>query len=149
MVDLDSFFLIQVIVFACVLAAVSAQFNQGQYFPQKDQYQWNRYNQNNRFPWNNNNNYNNYNRYQNYNPYKPYSNNPRPTFNVAKATASVSPSAAPSFSSVTPAASAEASVAPVVESFVALPVAKAVSDDGHAETVKYGNEIRPDGSYDF
>ncbi|XP_045446199.1 larval cuticle protein LCP-22-like [Melitaea cinxia] len=138
-----------VVVFACVLAAVSAQFNPGQYFPQKDQYQFNRYNQNNRFPYNNNNNYNNYNRYQNYNPYKPYVNNPRPTVTVAKATASVSPSVFPSFASVTPAAPAAVSVAPAVESIAKLPVAKAVSDDGHAETVKYGNEIHPDGSYDF
>ncbi|CAH2107375.1 unnamed protein product [Euphydryas editha] len=119
-----------VVVFACVLAAVNAQFNQGQYFPQRNQYQFNRYNQNNRFPYNN---YNNNNRYQNYNPYKPYLSNP--TVSVAKATATVAPSATPT-------------VRPVSES-VALPVVKAVSDASHAETVKYGNEVNPDGSYDF
>ncbi|CAH0727805.1 unnamed protein product, partial [Brenthis ino] len=151
-----------VVIFACVLAAATAQLNRGQY--QKDQYQYNNNRYNN--PYNNqynnqyNKQYNNqynpfgntYNRYQNqnYNPYKAFgSSTPfplRPAV-VAEASASIAPPVA----SVT--ASPEAlkiTAAPALPAPVpVLAIAKIASDDRHAETVKYENEINPDGSYNY
>nr|XP_026486343.1 larval cuticle protein LCP-22-like [Vanessa tameamea] len=137
-----------VVVFACVLAAANAQFgqvNQGQYFPQRENYQYNKYNRYN--PYNNNNN-NNYNRYQNYNPYKPYVTStpyPRPAVAFAEAKATVSPSVAPVVRPLEPV------IVPVVPKAPVVPVSvpRVVADARSAETLKYGNDINDDGSYSY
>ncbi|XP_050342273.1 larval cuticle protein LCP-22-like [Nymphalis io] len=133
-----------VVIFACVLAAANAQFgqaNQGQYFPQRENYQYNKYNQNNRY-----NNNNNYNRYQNIKPYKPIvSSTPYPRVTFAEAKATVSPSVVNVVKPVAPVFVPAVTPAPIAP----VSVPRVVADARSAETLKYGNEINADGTYHY
>ncbi|CAG9560433.1 unnamed protein product [Danaus chrysippus] len=142
-----------VVVFACVLAAVSAQQyfpqNKGQYFPQNDQYKYNRYNK-----YNYNNNYNNYNRFPNQNR---FGGQYQPFVQPAAFPRPVVP-AKPVVVSPVPAVSVEAKpspapvqvVAPVPEPKPVVPVipvsaVRVAADDRSAEVLKFGNEISENG----
>ncbi|CAH4019145.1 larval cuticle protein LCP-22-like [Pieris brassicae] len=130
------------VLIACVVAVASAQFNQGQYFPQKDQS--GQYQKPNQYkPFNNQfNGRNQYNRYQPYQPtYKPFVTSTaypiRPAVTVTQA----------------PVAVAEVKLAPVSApkpvSYPAVAVAKVAADARSAETLKYGNAVEADGSYNY
>ncbi|CAK1553606.1 unnamed protein product [Leptosia nina] len=140
------------IIAACVLAVASAQFNQGQYFPQKEQAgQYRKYNQYNAYnPYNQYNNqyngrYNQYNRYQPYqSTYKPFVTSTvfptRPSVTVTEAPVAVSEVKVPVVVPV---------VTPAPVPVPVVPIAKVASDARSAETVRYGNEIEADGAYNY
>ncbi|XP_023943143.2 endocuticle structural glycoprotein SgAbd-1-like [Bicyclus anynana] len=163
-------------VLAVAQAQLNAAQSSGKYVPDDGRYQYNnnrynpfgRYNQNQYGSYNNRynqynpygNQYNQYNRNQ-YNPFKPYVTStiapfrPSVTVTPAPPKVTVAPVVKPS-EPVAPAVT----VAPVVTAapvFVpvapsALPVitaARVAADSRSAETVKYGNEINPDGSYNY
>ncbi|XP_013141181.1 PREDICTED: larval cuticle protein LCP-22-like [Papilio polytes] len=137
-------------------------------FPVQNRYnQYNQYNRYNRYQ----NQFNPYGQYQGqyqgnyqgqFQPYQ-YLNQNRyqsPTYKpfVFSTTAAPvvtaappAPSAAPSETSAAPAASPSAAPAPVPVFVPQSPViaAKVVSSDGAASIVKYGNEINPDGAYNY
>ncbi|CAF4777880.1 unnamed protein product [Pieris macdunnoughi] len=129
------------VLIACVVAVASAQFNQGQYFPQKDQSgQYKKLNQYNPYSnqFNGRNQYNQYNRFQSSQPtYKPFvTSTPFPVRPAVTVT--------------------EAPVAVTVGKFTPVPapkpvvaVAKVAADARSAETVRYGNEVEADGSFNY
>ncbi|XP_022122759.2 larval cuticle protein LCP-22-like [Pieris rapae] len=130
------------VLIACVVAVASAQFNQGQYFPQKDQGQYKKLNQYNPFSnqFNGRNQYNQYNRYQPYQPtYKPFvSSTPypvRPAVTVTEAPVTV--------------AEVKFTPVPAPKPVPVVPVAKVAADARSAETLRYGNEVEADGSYNY
>ncbi|XP_045764254.1 larval cuticle protein LCP-22-like [Maniola jurtina] len=160
-----------VVVLACVLAVAHAQLipNTGRYNPDSGRYQANRYNTNQYNRYNNNNQYNRYNKNQ-YNPFNnQYNRNqnnqytpfkafvtstpfPRPSVTVTPAPAVV-PKLNP-VSVVTPVVTPApfvpvAPVAPVRPVVPAVTAARVAADARSAETVKYGNEISPDGAYNY
>ncbi|CAH2237032.1 jg9524 [Pararge aegeria aegeria] len=151
-----------VFILACVLAVANAQQNSGRYVPEKqynNQYnrynnnQYNRYNNNQYNPQNNRYNpYGNYNRNQNYNGYKPFVTStpfPRPSVTVTPAP-SVVPKVTP-VPVVTPFVPVVPAVTPTpfVPAVAAVNAARVAADSRAAETVKYGNEINPDGAYNY
>ncbi|XP_034824815.1 larval cuticle protein LCP-22-like [Maniola hyperantus] len=161
-----------VVVLACVVAVAHAQLipNTGRYNPDSGRYQANRYNPNqynkynknqyNRYNTNQYNPFNNqYNRNQQnqYTPFKPFVTStpfPRPSVTVTPA-----PSVAPKLTPapvITPVVTPTpfvpvAPVAPIapVPFVPGVTAARVAADARSAETVKYGNEINPDGSYSY
>ncbi|OWR46315.1 larval cuticle protein LCP-22-like [Danaus plexippus] len=142
-----------VVVFACVLAAVSAQQyfpqNKGQYFPQNDQYNYNRYN---KFNYNNNyNRYPNQNRWGgNYQPFVQPTPFPRPVVPVKPVV--VTPAPAVSVEAKPSPAPVQVPVVPQVvvsepkpSPVVPVSSVRVAADDRSAEVLKFGNEISENG----
>ncbi|VVC98217.1 unnamed protein product [Leptidea sinapis] len=147
-----------VVVLACVLAVANAQFNNGQYNPQGEQYKYNQYNQYR--PYNQYNRYNQqynqqYNPYNRYNPtpayptYKPWSSTtyaPRPSVTVTEVPQLKVTTVAP-LASIVPVVTPKPTPVPVQVPVV--PVARVSADARSAETIRSGNQIEADGTFNY
>ncbi|XP_047514434.1 larval cuticle protein LCP-22-like [Pieris napi] len=130
------------VLIACVVAVASAQFNQGQYVPNDQSGQYKKFNQynpfSNQFPGRSQ--YNQYNRYQPQPTYKPFvTSTPYPVRPVTVTEAPVAVSIG-KFAPVP---------APKPVQYPVVAVAKVAADARSAETVRYGNEVEADGSYNY